>query len=162
MWHAREARRNTSGATTSAPTRRTAPGVAVNGTLRVRHQWEVLRRMPSVCSIRQVTCGNGWWIAGTTVIRERRMTAAPGREGTVMATCCAAVPGTTTRGTSARPTASGTAPETATATSGSVLPGRWINACFFTSLLLGGLGAEPPERISWPVDVSAFIGRGVM
>ena len=44
---------------------------------------------------------------------------------------------------------------------GSVLPGRWINACFFTSLLLGGLGAEPPERISWPVDVSAFIGRGV-
>ena len=46
--------------------------------------------------------------------------------------------------------------------SGSVLPGRWINACFFTSLLLGGLGALPPEKMSWPVDVSAFIGRGVM
>ena len=25
----------------------------------------------------------------------------------------------------------------------------------------GGLGALPPEKMSWPVDVSAFLGRGV-
>ncbi len=38
--------------------------------------------------------------------------------------CCAAVPGTTTRGTFAQPTATGTTPETATTTTGSVLPVR--------------------------------------
>ena len=42
-----------------------------------------------------------------------------------VSTCCAAVPGTTTRGTSARPTATGTTPETATTTTGSVLPVRF-------------------------------------
>ena len=40
--------------------------------------------------------------------------------------CCAAVPGTTNRGTSGRPTATGTPPETATTTTASVLPARSI------------------------------------
>ena len=127
-----------------------------------RPRWGVLRRMPSGCSIRRATCGNGWRIAGTTVTRGRRMMAASGLGGTVIATSCAAVPGPTARGASARPTATGTA-SCATAASpairgsnatGSVWPGRWIKSWFFTALpLVGGLGAVPPEKIISSVNV---------
>ena len=71
---------------------------------------------------------------------------------------------TTTRGSSARPSASGSTPGYR------YLNDQRVPCCQDAGLMLvslplyflGGWGAEPPERISWPVDVSAFIGRGVM
>ena len=69
-----------------------------------------------------------------------RMTGVRGRAGIVIVTCCAAGPGITPRLSSVRPTGLPAASDTTTA---SGLPGRWINSCFFISLSLGGLGAEP-------------------
>ena len=52
------------------------------GSLRVRHPvGSFCGRMPSVCSIRRVTCGNGWRIAGTRTIRGRRLMAASWTSG---------------------------------------------------------------------------------
>ena len=55
--------------------------------------------------------------------------------------CCAAVPGTTNRGTSAPPTATGTTPGTGTTTTGSVLPAR-------STARAGGLTGPPGARPS--------------
>ena len=98
------------------------------GSMGSRHRWEVSNRMPLGCSIRRVTCGNGWRIAGMTVTRVRRLMGVRGRAGTVTGACCAAVPGTAIQGTCAQPSASGASPESATTITASVWPGRWINS----------------------------------
>ena len=117
-------------------------------------QWDNKRTAPvgsfkpnaSACSIPRATCGNGWRIVRTILTVVRRLMGARGRAGIVIVACCAAVPGTTIRGSFAQPTASGSTPVNAATSSGSVLPGRWINACFFTSLPLGVWGLCPQRK----------------
>src|SRR5262245_14993409 len=68
---------------------------------------------------------SGSRIAGTTTMTERRRTARHGRQAaTAVAASCAAVPGTTNRGSSARPTANGTPATPGTTISASVSRGR--------------------------------------
>src|SRR5215475_15669540 len=68
---------------------------------------------------------SGSRIAGTTTTAERRRTARHGRQAaTALAASCAAVPGTTNRGSSARPTANGTCPPAGTTMSASGSRGR--------------------------------------
>jgi len=62
----------------------------------------------------------------------------PGRSRPPSA-CCAAAPGTTNRGTSVPPTATGTTPTTATTTTASVLPARTTAGAF---ALMGAKGAQ--------------------
>ncbi len=82
--------------------------------------------------------------AGTTATVMRRGTATHGLQGTVVAACCAAVPGTTYRGTCAPPTATGSPPEAATSTTGSALPGRSRETGAYP-------GAPRPRRPDHPV-----------
>jgi hypothetical protein len=77
---------------------------------------------------------------GMAATEARRGTATPGLQGTVLAACCAAVPGTTVRGTCAPPFAAVTPPGTASTSTDSVLPGRsreteayLLNLYLFTS-----------------------------
>ena len=68
---------------------------------------------------------SGWRTAGTTATRGRRRTGRRGRAaGTAVGVCCVAVPGSTSRGSSARRTATGTASPAAAAASASVWRGR--------------------------------------
>ena len=71
--------------------------------------------------------GNVWeWVEDcwNGAIRAPRATAVPGRAAIVAAGCFAGAPGATERGSSARPTASGTAPTTGAPASGLGLPRR--------------------------------------
>ena len=95
--------------------------------------------------------GNVWeWVRGRLarqLLRAHRWTARPGRmekeNNPLAAASSAAVPGTSLRGTSVRPTASGTLPSTASTFSGSAWPGRFLRTLIFTAFLLGVQGRSP-------------------
>ena len=64
------------------------------------------------------------WRLRRAIFRDGRFDPSRGPGRRPAGACCAAVPGTTNRGTSARRTATGTRPETATTTTGSASPAR--------------------------------------
>ena len=106
-----------------------------------------MRQTGSGCAMCWGMYGSGWRTVGTRVTGGRRRTGARGCLGIAAGGCCAAVPGSTYRGTSAPPPASGTPPATGTSTtSGSVLPGR--SRLESLPPYLGGPGGGAPWSIS--------------
>ena len=90
--------------------------------------------------------GNVWeWgrTAGTRAMRERQQMGARGSRGIAASGCCAAVPGTALRGSSAPPTAAGSPPATGSAASGFVLPGRSRLESLPLYLVYGVQGRSP-------------------
>ena len=90
--------------------------------------------------------GSGLRIAGTTVTPGLRATGALGSAAIVPVAFSAAAPGTATRGTSARRSASGAAPGTGSTTPAFVWPGRSLLESL-PLYLSGGPGGLPPGRI---------------
>ena len=126
-----------------ARTERIAMAAGAAGIMTGRLLLVHFRRTVSGCTTCTGMSGSGWRTAGMTTIQGRLRMGAPGQPAViVVAAFCAAVPGTAFRGTSVPHTAAGTAPETATTTTGFELPGRSL----LESLLpyLRGPGAEPP------------------
>ena len=96
---------------------------AVTGT-RGRRRWGRTRRTDTGCTTCWATCGNGRKTAGTKLFRSAKRRKLVGAAEIVVVVWCAGAPGSTGRGTSARPIASGSAPVTASAFLVFVLPGR--------------------------------------
>lgn len=105
-------------------TARTVGAVAANGIKSRRHQWAVFGQTGLGCTMCMGTCGNGCRTVGTRITRARRVMGGRGQPGIVIFVSCAAAPGSTFRGTSARPTATAAASSIGATTSDSVLPGR--------------------------------------
>ena len=115
------------------------------------------------CSIRTVlacmTCrgmyGSGLRTAGTRVTWGHRQTGARGPRGIVLVACCGAARGSTVRGMCVPRLASGTRPVSASTSTVSASPGRWIESWIFVSLpLVGVQGAGAP----WQDFSSDFCG----
>src|SRR5262245_5650274 len=124
MQHAPELERRIHGATRSARTTPTATAAAAGGTTGRRLRSVHSVPMNSACTTCTATFGSGSRIAITTTTTERRRTARCGGEATAVTVSCAAVPGTTNRGTSAQPTAADTPATAGTTTSASAWRGR--------------------------------------
>ena len=105
-------------------TGRTAMDAGADGMVVGRRRWVRSRRMRLGCMTCTGTYGSGWRTAGTRVTTERRGTGVRGSRGIAAGGCCAAVPGSTSRGTSALRTATGAPPATGASSTGSALPGR--------------------------------------
>ena len=79
------------------------------------------------------------WRLRRAIFRDGWFDPSRGPDRSPVSVCCAAVPGTTTRGTSAPRTATGTQPETVTTTAASVSPAR---STARTGVLTGTTGAQ--------------------
>ena len=109
-----------------------------------RLPWGVSGRTVGSCTTCWGMFGSGRRTAGTTITTGLRRMGARGRLAIVPAAFSAAAPGTALRGSSARRTAAGTRPGSASTASASVLPGRLP----LESLLLylfGGAGGLAPR-----------------
>ena len=105
--------------TTSGATGRIVMAAAAVGITSKRRRPVRFRQTRSVFTTCTVTYGSGWRIARTRIMRARLRTGAPGRMVIVRSAFCAAVPGSTSRGSSVLRTAAGAGQGTA-ATSGFV------------------------------------------
>ena len=136
----RRIRRTTTGTTCTAPAvaGRTASG---------RRPWVRLRRTRSACTTCMATCMNRWRIAGMTTTAEHRRT---GRRGRVVETvgivCCAAVRGSTFRGASVRPSATGTSTGVGSTSPVFACRGRSIEVKSYSSFTSWGSGGRSPRR----------------
>ena len=100
--------------------------VAEANTGSARCQWDPSRRMALDCMTCTATCGSGRRTVGMRTMQGRRVTVERGSEAIAAFAWRAAVPGTTYRGSSVPPTATGSSPGTATTTLVSALPGRLL------------------------------------
>ena len=113
-----------------------------------RHRWVVIQRTTLVCMMCWATRGSGRRIAGMAAIQVRHRMGRRGSLGPVGVVCCAAVLGSTDRGSSARPIAPGTTPASATTSTVFVFPGCSPLKSLPLYLFKGGLrgGCAPPYR----------------
>ena len=128
-------------------------------------RWGAIRGTGTDCTTCWATCGSGRKTAGTRAIAERRRTGERGSEASVVVVWCAGAPGSAVRGSSGRPTAAGTTPETATTILVFELPGRSLRESLRP--YLGGPGGGSPlvarnliSRSTYRCEYSGRADRG--
>ena len=111
---------------------------------RRRFPWGRFRRMVLGYTMYMGMYGTGWRTAGTGITRGRRRTGVRGRLAAIVGpACCAAVPGSTNRGSCGPPTAAGSPPGTGTAAAVSVLPERSPRESLRLYIMWGTRGLRP-------------------